>query len=130
MSLPVISARSPDNATAVNASWSIGGSVFPRFVARRRMPAHALCESKYLLGASDCSTRRNEHSTPALGHSEISTVQNSPRDLLTMPAFAHFTEDGGEVKSSIAREQSWDILEYEEGWVEVSNKPHCIMEET
>jgi hypothetical protein len=117
-------------ATLRSASASIGGSAFPRLSARRRIPRHAFAESEYRLGASDSRTRDNEHSTPSLGHSEISTVQNSPRDLRTIPAFAHFTEDGCEVESSIAREQSWDILENEDGGPKSSNNPHCIMEET
>jgi hypothetical protein len=133
VSFPVVSAESCDDsllATCRSASASIGGSTFPRFSARRRIPRHAFAESEYRLGASGSSTCDNEHSTPSLGHSEESTVQNSPRDLRTIPPFAHFTQDGCEVESSIAREQSWDILENEDGGPKSSNNPHCIMEET
>lgn len=104
----------PPLATSSSAFFSSGGSVLPRRCARRRIPEHAFGESEYLLGAFCCSTCHKKATLPSLCHSEELAVQNSPRDFLTTPAFAHFTNDGGEVESVIAREHSWDIFEYEQ----------------
>jgi hypothetical protein len=65
-----------------------------------------------------------------LGHTVVLAVQNSPRDLLTTPPFAHLTEDNSEVESVIARQQSWDIFEYKDGGIDVPNNSHCVMKKS
>lgn len=106
----------PPLATSSNAFFRSGGSSLPRRCARRRIPKHAFGESEYLLGAFCCRTCHKKATLPSLCHSEEAAVQNSPRDFLTTPAFAHLTNDGGEVESVIAREHSGDIFEYEQSW--------------
>ena len=108
----------PPPAASSRAFLSVGGNCLPRRDARRRIPEHALAESEYLLGASLCSTCHKKATLPSLGHSEVAAVKNSPRDLLTIPAFAHFTDNGGKVESVIACEHSRDIFEYEQPWMD------------
>ena len=67
-------------ATARSAASSIGGSAFPRFAARRRIPAQALFDKKNLEGIDPgaSSTDDNEHTTASLGHAEVLSVEDPP----------------------------------------------------
>ena len=68
-------------ATACSAACRDGGSVFPRFSARRRIPAHAVPLKKYRCGIEPVSsTCDNEHTAASLGQSEILGVQGPPSD--------------------------------------------------
>ena len=97
-------------ATACKARRSCSGSVFPRFSARRRIPAHALALKKYRRGTSPVSkTSDNEDATAALGNSEELSVKNSVRDPI--PEFPQDPEDGSKRPPSIDRQQAGDVLE-------------------
>jgi hypothetical protein len=56
------------------------GKFFPRFSARRRIPAHAFGLKQYFCGVEVSRTCHNEHTAAALGHSEILGVEDAPRD--------------------------------------------------
>ena len=65
-------------ATASSARRKGGGSSFPRFAARRRIPAQAFGLKKYRDGTAPVSkTADNEHTLAALGQSEILSVKNA-----------------------------------------------------
>src|SRR5438067_412908 len=79
--LEVSGPRVVDVTTAISASESAGGSVFPRVAARRRIPAQAVALKKYRCGIEPfSSTCDNEHTAASLGHSEILGIENPPRD--------------------------------------------------
>lgn len=65
------------------------------------MPAQAFGERKYFAGAFASKICDNEHTPPSLGHSEILSVQSSPRDV-TRPALPQLSKDAGKVPSAIA----------------------------
>lgn len=70
-----------DWTCCLNARLSIAGNRFPRFSARRRIPAQAVELKKYRCGIEPVSsTCDNEHTAATLGHSEILGVENPPRD--------------------------------------------------
>jgi len=57
------------------------GNAFPRFSARRRIPAHAFELKKYCGGIEPLtSTCDNDDTTASLGQAEILGVSDSPRD--------------------------------------------------
>jgi hypothetical protein len=67
-------------ATASKAACRDGGSDFPRFSARRSIPAQAVELKKNRCGIEPVSsTCDNEHTLASLGHSEILGVEDSPR---------------------------------------------------
>ena len=105
------------------------GSVLARFIARYRIPFAAICESQYFGGTSFSSTSDNEDSLAPLGNTEVAAIKKSPRDLLTTPPFAHFTEESCEIVPSIACEQSLDILDKGELRLEPSDDAHRFEEE-
>jgi hypothetical protein len=68
-------------ATERRANSNASGNAFPRFSARRSIPAHAVELKKYLDGIEVVSsTCDNEHTAASLGHSEILGVEDAPRD--------------------------------------------------
>ena len=69
-----------------SASRSIGGSAFPRFCARRRIPAHAFALKEYLTGAFATKICDKVDAFAALGHSPKLSVEGAPRDR---PSVAH-----------------------------------------
>lgn len=70
---------SPATARKARSNW--GGSAFPRFAARRRIPAHAFALKKYRSGIGpEISTCDNEDAFASLGQAEILGVEESPRD--------------------------------------------------
>ena len=100
-------------ARADSAACNRSGNVRPRFAARRKIPAAAFGLKKNRCGAAGSRTADNEHSTAALGHSEISRVKHAPcgaalwsgADARVSPAFlrdfrpeaGEFPEDDGEI---------------------------------
>jgi hypothetical protein len=96
-------------ATRSNAVCSEGGNDLPRFSARRRIPAHAFWLKKNLGGTSSSKMSDNEHSTASLGDSEEASVQHSVG--VPIPEFAQRPEDGTQVPSSVARQESSDVLD-------------------
>jgi hypothetical protein len=70
-------------ATAASANAKRTGNVFPRFSARRRIPAHALGLKKYRSGSGSGSKMSDKEDTLAsLGHSEELSVQHSPCEAI------------------------------------------------
>ena len=68
-------------ATVCSACCNAGGSAFPRFSARRRIPAHAVELKKNRCGIEPVSsTCDNEHTLAALGQAEVLGVEGPPRD--------------------------------------------------
>jgi hypothetical protein len=66
-------------ATADKARCSGMGKTFPRFSARRRIPAHAVELKKYCWGIEPLtSTCDNEHTTAPLGESMILGILDPP----------------------------------------------------
>jgi hypothetical protein len=64
--------------TAINAASSAAGSDFPRLLARRRMPTHALCERKNFGGiASTGSSSEDKDTHSPLGRSEVLQVKHA-----------------------------------------------------
>jgi hypothetical protein len=78
---PVLSLPLSGRDTARNAVSRAAGSVFPRFSARRSIPAHAVELKKYRCGIEPASsTCDNEHALASLGQSEMLGVKHPPRD--------------------------------------------------
>jgi hypothetical protein len=96
-------------ATLVNACFKSGGRSFPRFSARRRIPAQAFWLKKNLGGMLPVSkTRDNEDSTASLGNSEMLRIQDTVRPPVA--EFAQRPKEGTKVPSSVATEDSWDVF--------------------
>ena len=97
-------------ARDINAASSIGGSAFPRRSARRRMPAHAFGLKKNRCGTvcASSSTSDNEHTTAALGHSEVLSVQHSIGEPI--PEFDQRPEEGAKSPSSVLRQNAGDVF--------------------
>src|SRR5258708_9424833 len=96
-------------AICVRASIKCGGKILPLFSARRRMPHAALALKKNLWGTWLSKISDNEHSTAALGHSEIAAVKHAPRNPI--PAFDHENaEDFRKVSSLVGRKKSGNIF--------------------
>jgi hypothetical protein len=67
--------------TDSSAIRSIPGNCFPRFPARRKIPAHAFELKKYRCGIKPVSsTCHNEHTRASLGQTEILGIERPPRD--------------------------------------------------
>ena len=78
---PYFEAAGLPAAAERSAASSIGGSAFPRFSARRRIPAHAFPLKKYLAGVEVSSTCHNEHTLASLGQTEPLGAEDSPRRI-------------------------------------------------
>jgi len=117
-------------ATCSNAACSEAGSDFPRFSARRRMPAQAFAEREYFgaaFGSRIEAREQAEDPSAALGHSEPLSIKSSPCSMI--PDFVHLTEDSPEVPATVAREQSGHILEKAVSRFEFINYPCCFVEQ-
>jgi hypothetical protein len=75
------------------------------------MPLAALALKENLCGAVGFKTCDKEHSAPSLGHSEVTSVQSSPR--YAIPELLHFIEKPSEVSPLVGTEESRDILQHE-----------------
>ena len=85
------------------------GRAFPRLSARRRIPAHAFALKKNRCGTTPVSkVSNNEHTTAALGHSEVLSVQHAVGPPI--PEFAQRPEEGTKVPSSSAGQDARDIF--------------------
>jgi hypothetical protein len=97
---PAIAVEVGSEATARSAAARDGGSSFPRFSARRRIPRQAVALKKNRRGTSPVSSvSDNEHTAAALGHSEILSVKNSVGEPI--PELAQHPEEGAKVPSSV-----------------------------
>jgi hypothetical protein len=68
-------------ATIFKAASNASGSSFPRFSARRRIPAHAFELKKNRCGIEPVSsTCDNEHTAASLGQAEVLGIEGPPRD--------------------------------------------------
>jgi hypothetical protein len=108
------------DARAARASAKARGNSRPRFSARRKIPAAALGLKKNLSGTVSNSTSANdEDASPPLGHSEVTTVQHSPGEVVK-PDVAQRADHDGEITSVGGTEQAGDVLNDDPpGW---SNK--------
>ena len=127
-------------ATASKAASRDGGSDFPRFSARRKIPAHAIELKKYRDGIKPCSsTCDNEHTSASLGHSEILGVEDAPRDCSFgtkhttcvrpfTPCWDEWLIFTGKPRKEAAKgivfcvEHSWDVLPEDDGRLFSANK--------
>jgi hypothetical protein len=85
------------------------GNPFPRFAARRSIPAQAFALKKYRRGTPSISKMSdNEDATAPLGHSEELSVQHSPG--ATIPEFRQRPDDETKVPSSIRGQNTGDVF--------------------
>jgi hypothetical protein len=130
-------------ATADKAACRDGGSDFPRFSARRRIPAQAVPLKKNLCGIeSVSSTCDNEHTAASLGHSEILGIQDAPsctslgsiNATRIRPAVGRIKwlitpdERGEEASEGVVgcAEDSWDVFPEYDGGGQSANKSSVI----
>lgn len=103
-------------ATERSAATNCGGNFFPRFSARRRIPAHAFGVKKYRCGTSPVSKiSDNEHTSPSLGHCPVVSMCSTELSVKNavgepIPALRQPREEGSKIPSSVARQHSGDIL--------------------
>jgi hypothetical protein len=95
-------------ATLSSATARSGGSAFPLFAARRRIPAHAFGLKKNFGRTRGSKMADNEDATASLGYSESLRVEYSPRQ--TIPEFIQRGEDRFEVVAPLAAEEPRDVL--------------------
>jgi len=106
----------PESATAFSARAKGGGNSFPRFAARRRMPAQALALKKYRCGTSPVSKMSdNEHTPSSLRncagkavHSDVLSVKNSVCEPI--PEFCQHPEEGSKISSAVRRQDAGHVL--------------------
>lgn len=124
------------SATARKAWCSCVGSSFPRFSARRSIPAHAVELKKNRRGIEPVSsTCDNEHTSASLGHSEILGVEYAPRDcslgakhITSVRPFTPWRDEriifAGKASKEAAEgvilgiEHSGDVLPENDAWLE------------
>ena len=70
--------------TSIRASLNISGSVFPRFSARLRIPAHALGLKQYFSGAFRSKICDKVDSLPSLGDSPKLSVIHTPGNAVAI----------------------------------------------
>ena len=120
---PVMSEGGVERANDVNAASSSGGSILPRFVARRRMPRAARADSENRGGALGCKTSvsvvgttaqaDDEDPSSALGHSEVASVENPKRP--PVPEFRQSTAERRHVSPSMTGEEARYVFEEDGG---------------
>jgi len=120
---PVMSEGGVERANDVNAASSSGGSILPRFVARRRMPRAARADSENRGGALGCKTSvkvvgtaaqtDDEDPSSALGHSEVASVENPKRP--PVPEVPQATEERRHVPPSMTGEEARYVFEEDGG---------------
>jgi len=87
-------------ATLASAAAKRSGNFFPRFAARRSIPAQAFALKKYRRGTAPVSKMSdNEDATASLGHSEELSVQHSPG--ATIPEFRQRPDDGAKIPPAV-----------------------------
>jgi len=92
-----------------SAASNASGSFFPRFSARRRIPAQAFALKKNRSGRSPVSKISDkEHTAAALGHSVVLSVQHSP--AAAIPEFCQRPDDGSEIPSAARGQHSGHVL--------------------
>tara|TARA_R110002020_G_scaffold266483_34_gene481506 strand:+ start:851 stop:1474 length:624 start_codon:yes stop_codon:yes gene_type:complete len=104
------------SATADKAWCNIGGSVLPRFSARRRIPRQARALKKYRCGTPPVSKiSDNDDTPPSLRdspskpvHSHELSVKHSVCE--PKPEFRHPPEKGSKRPSSVDRQRTGDVL--------------------
>ena len=87
-------------ATLASAAAKRSGNFFPRFAARRSIPAQAFALKKYRRGTAPVSKMSdNEDATASLGHSEELSVQHSPG--ATIPELRQRPDDGAKIPPAV-----------------------------
>ena len=111
--------RSPTRSSVVAPSAQLGQwrrrartirqRSFPRFAARRSIPAQAFALKKYRRGTPPVSKMSdNEDATASLGHSEELSVQHSPG--ATIPEFRQRPDDGAKVPPAVRGQNTGDVF--------------------
>src|SRR6266702_5057882 len=96
-------------ASCSNAIWSAWGSARPRRAARRRIPVAALGLKQYFEGTWGSTTADKQHSSAALGDSEVARIQHPPRNAV--PEFIQRGEDRLEVPAVVGGQEPGDVLQ-------------------
>jgi hypothetical protein len=91
----IVAERPYSLAILSKAARSIGGSSFPLFSARRRIPRAALGLKEYFCGTSPSKMPDNEHTAAALGHSKVLSVKYPPAPHI--PEFCQPSKDDGKI---------------------------------
>jgi len=86
-------------ATASKARRNGVGSSLPRLAARRRIPVAAFWLKKNLGGALGSSMSDNEHTSAALGHSEVLSVKDAVG--VPIPDPSQRPEDGAHIPAVV-----------------------------
>ena len=101
--------RSLHQTTLASATAKRSGNFFPRFAARRSIPAQAFPLKKYRHGTAPVSKMSdNEDATASLGHSEELSVQHSPG--ATIPEFRQRPDDGAKVPPAVRGQNAGDVF--------------------
>jgi hypothetical protein len=109
-------------ATLASAAAKRSGNVFPRFAARRSIPAQAFALKKYRCGTPPVSKMsNNEDATASLGHSEELSVQHSPG--ATIPEFRQRPDDGAEVPPAVRGQNTGDVFPDDPARPQSASKP-------
>lgn len=128
-------------ATDCSALNNAGGRSFPRFSARRRIPAQAVGLKKYRGAIGPVSSvEDNEHAAPPLRHSEPLRIKHGPLDeplctqdhALGLPAVAgridvascQRANHDSKVSAAVCAERSGDVLPQEPAGAAMSSS--CI----
>jgi hypothetical protein len=105
----IVAVRLSVFAAPVNAARNWQGNSFPRFSARRRIPAQAFALKKYRRGSSPVSKMSdNEHATAPLGNSEELSVKNPVGEPI--PAFCQPPEEGSKIPPSTGGQDTRDVF--------------------
>ena len=128
-------------ATAASARCKAWGNSFPRFSARRRMPAQAVGLKKYRGAIGPVSSvEDNEHAAPPLRHSEPLRIKHGPLDeplwtqdhALGLPAVGgridvascQCANHDSKVSAAVCAERSGDVFPQEPAGAAMSSS--CI----
>jgi hypothetical protein len=115
-------------ANASNASRRGGGSALPRTRARLKIPLAARAESAYRSLTVISKTSDNEHSTAALGNSEVSSIDHPPGAAI--PDFGQRCEKDSKVSAFGRGEEPHDIFKDNPSWPKLICDPCELKEET
>lgn len=117
-------------ATDSRAAAKCSGNFPPRFSARRMIPLHAFAESENFgatLGSKTSASEHAEYPLPALGESEMLSIQHSASTMKI--AVGQVPKDSREISSIVGREQSWNIFPNEKLTSKFNSDSHRFVEE-
>jgi hypothetical protein len=100
-----------------NATSSSVGRTLPRAAARLKIPFAARADSEYRRFGVASKMSDNEHSTAALGNSEVSSVKYPPREAI--PDVRQGAENDGKVSAVGRGEKPWNVFDHEPSWTKL-----------